>query len=225
MIPADASVIIPAFGPSHLLDACLEAVSAAEEPLEVIVWDDGVSGDRTHHATVELGDGTNHGFAGACNRAADAAHGRVLVLLNCDTEPREGWLTQLTAAFDDSQVGIAGGRLERPDGSLQHAGITIALNGYAVGNEINEDLPTRDVDGVTGACLAIRTDLWRALGGLCTDYRNGYEDVDLCIRATRAGWRIRYVREANVMHHESATGPERWTHLQHNIDQLQRWAT
>lgn len=224
MKASDASVIIPAFGPAHLLDACLEAVEQAEPPREILVWDNGVRPSIWFESQARLlgGEG-NWGYAVACNRAALEASGDPLVFLNCDTEVELGWLDALVGAFDDPTVAVAGSRLFHPDGQLQHAGIEIRLQHFAVGAEIKEDLPTRDVDGVTGACMAVRRSVWEEVGGFDEGYFMGYDDVDFCIRVRRAGHRIRYVRESRVMHHESATGPERWSHLAQNIDRLQRW--
>lgn len=163
-------------------------------------------------------------FAENCNQGATGPG--PYVFLNDDTEPAAGWFTPLVDALNDPTIGIAGSRLLYPDGRIQHGGIGFRDRGGLEAFNIIDDLPTRDVPAVTGACLAIRADVFHELGGFNTEYRNGYEDVDLCLRAAEAGYRIRYVAESTVVHHESQSGPARWAHAQDNIALLQtRWSS
>lgn len=162
-------------------------------------------------------------FAENCNRAATGPG--PYLFLNDDTEPQPGWLEPISAAFDDPDVGIVGCRLIYPHGQIQHAGVDFRDRCGLEAYNIREELPTRDVPAVTGACMAVRADVFHDLDGFDLAYRNGYEDVDLCLRATAAGWRIRYVADATVVHHESQSGPARWTHVRDNIRLLQeRWS-
>lgn len=162
-------------------------------------------------------------FAQNCNSAAIGDD--LLLFLNDDTEPQSGWLEPIVAAFDDEKVGIVGCKLIYPNGSLQHAGVGFRdNNGIEAFNITFFDFPTRDVEAVTGACMAVRTSMFDDLGGFDEGFRNGYEDIDLCLRASLAGWRIVYVAESVVVHHESQSGPARWTHVRDNIARLQeRW--
>ena len=58
---------------------------------------------------------------------------------------------------------------------------------------------------MTGACLLVRTALWRDLGGLDESYPFGLEDVDLCLRARQRGARIFCSGETDSLHFESMT--------------------
>lgn len=161
-------------------------------------------------------------FAENCNTGAEYASGDVLVFLNDDTEPQPGWLDALFAEFDDPRVGVAGCRLVYPDGRIQHAGVGLRrAGGLLEAYNILDDLPSRDVEAVTGACLAIRREAFEDLGGFDVRYVNGYEDVDLCLRARADGWRIRYTDQATVIHHESQSGAARWSHVRENVQRLQ----
>ena len=235
----DCSVLIPAYGPASLLDSCLVAIMATTYTHEVLVWDNGVDHgeeeipgtrmvdrvlERNIDSDILLGEKFNLGFSGACNRLAESSHGEILCFLNCDTEVQPGWLENLVKAFDDPEVGIAGSRLVRPDGVLHHSGVLVNLENFAWALEISDDLPSRDVDAVTGACFAIRRELFEQLGGFEEAFWCCYEDVDLCLRALQAGYRIRYVRESLVMHHKKATGSMRWAKAYHNISEFnERW--
>lgn len=242
MEESDVSVLIPAYGPSHLIDACLTAILQTSQPLQTLCWDNGVDHSVYRNGTEEdrqtrlidqildrdpdalNRENQNLGFARANNNLAQVAQGDILLFLNCDTEPQPGWLAELVKAFADPEVAVAGSRLVRPNGDLQHAGVYVNLDGYVYGREIREERPTRDVDAVTGACLAIRREVFDQVGGWDEAYWLGYEDVDLCLRVRQAGYRIRYVAESTVMHLESATGRERWAGAHNNVRILnERW--
>ncbi|MEQ9336172.1 MAG: hypothetical protein RJQ03_03170 [Miltoncostaeaceae bacterium] len=60
-------------------------------------------------------------------------------------------------------------------------------------------------DAVTGACMLVARELFVALGGLETLLRTNYNDVDLCLRAARAGRPAALAADAHLIHHESAS--------------------
>jgi GT2 family glycosyltransferase len=62
-----------------------------------------------------------------------------------------------------------------------------------------------EVDEVSGAAMLIRREVIDQVGGLDEGFAWGYEDVDYCLRARRAGWRVQYVPDARVMHHWGGT--------------------
>jgi GT2 family glycosyltransferase len=164
-------------------------------------------------------------FAENCNAAAEGSAADVFVFLNDDTQPLTGWFEPLVAQFADWQVGIAGSRLVFPDGRIQHAGVYFASpDGVLTAYNHTTEQPSGLCAAVTGACMAVSRFAWRILGGFDPGFVNGYEDVDLCIRASRAGFHIRYAAESTVIHYESQSGPARWTHVRQNIARLQeRW--
>ena len=219
------SIVIPLFGPEHFLTACLKAIDAnTEGKYETVVVDNGTGYDLngTPEPRVIVRNAENLGFAVASNQGASCSTGELLVMLNVDTEVQPGWLPPLIKAFNDPDVAIAGPRIILPDGSLQTSGIrTWHGGGSAGGEELKDDGPSRDVDGVTGACMMVRKSMFDALGQFDTRFVNGYEDVSLCLSVREAGHRIRYVRESLVVHHESAAGGEdRWKHVHQNIQTM-----
>lgn len=173
-------------------------------------------------ATLVVADDPNASFAENCNTGAQYAPGEILVFLNDDTEPQDGWLGALCRPFDDPRVGITGARLTYPDGRIQHAGVYLdSPGGVLTAHNVLTDEPSREVEAVTGACMAVRREAWTQLGGFDVGYINGYEDVDLCLRARAEGWQVWYCADAHVIHHESQSGPARWTHVRENIERLQ----
>jgi len=218
-----ASVIIPAFGERSLLDKCLDALQHHTTDIEVIVIDNGMGWDITADAVVHNPE--NKCYAVACNQGSTLAHSDILVMLNMDTEVQPDWLPPLLAPFDDPEIAMTGPRIVHPAGDLQTAGIrTWHGGGSAGGEEIKQDLPTRDVDGVTGACMCVRKSVYDALGGMHAGYWAGNDDVDLCLAVREAGYRIRYVQESQIQHIEGASGAARWVRVHENVALLnQRW--
>lgn len=159
-------------------------------------------------------------FAENCNRAAVDSHSEYLVFLNDDTLPQPGWLDPLIAALRYSH--IAGSRLIYPDGSIQHAGVYFTMvDGILTANNWQEERESGPVDAVTGACLAIRRTDFMEMNGFDEGFKNGYEDVDLCLRVRQHGGKIVYCAESTVIHYESKSGPARWAHVNDNVRRLQ----
>lgn len=168
-------------------------------------------------------DENREGFAATCNRGAKSTEADVLVFLNDDTIPQPGWLEALVTPLEQDGIGIVGARLTYPDGSIQHSGVVFArhADGIVALNR-HVEAESGPVPAVTGACLAITRELFDTLGGFDEAFVNGYEDVDLCLRAqTVLGEGCWYAAESNVVHLESQS-EGRFDHVAHNVDLLQR---
>jgi GT2 family glycosyltransferase len=182
------------------------------------VVDDG-SRDGTPQMLAGYGDsirvvrnGIALGFAGACNAGVAAAGGEFFILLNNDTIPTTGWLSALVAhALERPEAAVVGVKLLFPNETIQHAGVVFGLDRepHHIYGGFPGDHPatavSRRFQVVTAACALFRRGPWEELGGLDTDYRNGWEDVDYCMRAGEAGYEIHYCAESVVYHFESAT--------------------
>lgn len=237
--PPEATVVVPVYEQAALTRRCLEALAGTDAgaDFELVVVDNG-STDATPALLDTLGgdvtvvrNETNLGFARACNQGARLARSPVVVLLNNDTEVRAGWLRALLDALDrHPDAGAVGARLVYPDGRLQHTGISLVPDpaNEALDGTLRTDNPgpwALDVPAVSGACMAVRSELFAALGGFDEGYWNGNEDVDLCLRLREAGWAVLLEPAATVVHHESASGPERWRRVRDNRQRLSdRWA-
>jgi O-antigen biosynthesis protein len=155
-------------------------------------------------------------YSWANNLGAAQASGEILCFLNDDTEViTPDWLEQLVARVSLLRVAAAGPMLYYPDGTIQHAGVILGLGGIAGHACHREPRGARGYFGracleqqvscVTAACMAIRAEVFRALGGFDEGLPLAYNDVDLCLRLRAAGWRIIWTPAAELMHHESAS--------------------
>lgn len=215
-----ASIIIPAFNNLTFTLECLAALKAGGdlETCEVIVIDDA-SSDTTSQVLAKVAGLTlitnpeNLGFIRTCNRAAQAARGEYVIFLNNDVQVRPGWLPALLAPFgEEKDVGATAPKMLFPDGRLQEAGARIAIDGTAEMIGLFEDpsMPRwnvrREVDYASGACLAVRRDVFTELGGFDIAFAPAYsEDADLCFRLRARGLRVIYEPTSEIVHHLSIT--------------------
>jgi len=228
------SVVIPTFNTAAMTQRCVRAVLASmPEATEVIVVDDGSTDNTAELLAADVKVirlETNSGFSKAANRGVSEAKGNVILLLNSDAFVEVGALRALLAAFDDPAVGIAGAQLLNEDGTLQWsagrtptlAWIFAAVTGLGrfarFFRRARKD-ESRDVDWVSGAAMAVRREAWTPLN---ERYRFYCQDLELCVRARAAGWRIRLVAEARVLHGLGKTRPKDRACMR---DDLLTWGT
>lgn len=153
----------------------------------------------------------NRNFAGACNAGAKLAQAPLVLFLNNDAYPLDDALSPLAAAFEREETAIAGGALFFEDGVTQCAGFVMLPNAHW--HYSCRNLPAtlagvtlaRDAPAVSGAAMAVRRDWFLSEGGFDESYCNGFEDVDLCMRARERGRTIAYVAQARFAHYEGAS--------------------
>jgi GT2 family glycosyltransferase len=150
------------------------------------------------------------------NWGAGQVSSDVLCFLNDDTEVITGdWLHHLVGRVSLPGVAAAGPMLYYSDDTIQHAGVILGLGGVAGHACHGEPMGAhgyfgracleQDVSCVTAACMAIRHEVFHELGGFDEALPIAYNDVDLCIRLRKAGWRIIWTPMVELYHHESAS--------------------
>lgn len=214
------SFIIPLYnGLAHTRECLrtLQATLPAGLTHEILFVDDG-STDGTHEWLATLGapcrtllNERNLGFAGACNRGAATATGELLFFLNNDLVLLPGWLEPMRGLLRRRKNAALVGnvQLRTATGALDHAGVHFDAKGKP-GHDVTRPLLSRllgwrEVPAVTGACFGLRRSTWEALGGFDEGFRNGGEDIDLCLRARAAGLRTLVSLRSVVLHHVSAS--------------------
>ena len=213
--------------------ASLKATLPADLEHEVIFVDDG-STDGTHDWLKNQGppcrsflNEKNLGFAGACNRGAKMARGEFLFFLNNDLVLLPGWLEPMLEVFErHADAGLVGNvQLNATTGAVDHAGLDFDVKGkptHLTARGLGL-IAVRQVVAVTGACFALRADLWRQLGGFDEGFVNGCEDVDLGLRSLHAG-RSNYVAQRSVVRHHVSASPGRKMRDEQNTARLfRRW--
>ena len=220
----ECSVIIPVYNKWELTRDCLASLHehGAAHDLEVIVVDNA-SSDATASELVPFGESLfgerftpiifpeNRNFGPACNAGARAATAPLLFFLNNDTILTPGWFPPLRDALrENDSLGAVGPLLLFGDGSVQHLGVTFgAIGPCHLYKHFPADHPVvakkRDLQCLTGAAFMIRPDLFADCGGFYEGYRNGCEDLELCVHVRRRGKKLRCVADAKIFHLESQT--------------------
>jgi O-antigen biosynthesis protein len=214
------SIVIPVFNKYQYTFHCLKSIleHTDDESYEVIVVDD-CSSDKTQtmlagiKGITVISNEENLGFINSCNKGAESAKGKFLLLLNNDTEVRHDWLRAMRQTFQDfPDAGLVGARLVFADGTLQEAGGIVWQDGsawnYGRGDDPNNPAYTycRQVDYCSGACLMIPLDDFSALGGFDTYYVPAYyEDTDLAFKVRETGKKVYYQPTATLIHFEGVT--------------------
>ena len=234
------SIIIPVYNNLSYTKKCLNSVFefGSKYKFEVIVVDnassDGTKEYLENHKQpiIYINNNQNLGFAKACNQGAKIAKGEYLLFLNNDTIVTKNWMDILVSELDNNKkIAIAGSKLLFPDEKIQHAGVAFDKNKepYHIHYRKNKDskIVNKKIffQAVTGACLLIKKQIFDKIKGFDEIYKNGYEDVDLCLKVGELGYLIIYCPESVVYHYESITEGRKDSETENkNLDiLLKRW--
>ena len=162
----------------------------------------------------------NIGFGRCNNLGCERARGDLLLLLNPDTELRPESVQRLVTELERRpDAGIVAPRLLNTDGSLQvhcvralPTPLNRALDSdllrrwlpnsrlWGVGEAFRASTPVV-VEAVSGACMLLRSGVFRRVGGFSPEFFMYGEDMDLCAKVRRLGLRNIHVPLAEVLHH------------------------
>ncbi|MBV8739531.1 MAG: glycosyltransferase, partial [Alphaproteobacteria bacterium] len=157
------------------------------------------------------------------NFAVQQATGEIVVLLNNDTIViGADWLREMVSHVMRPMVGAVGAKLLYPDDTIQHGGVVLGIGSFDGGPGVaghfghgqprdepgyfGQNALTRELSACTGACLALRRDVYQGIGGLDGEHLPvAFNDVDLCIRLRQRGYKIIWTPFAELYHLESAS--------------------
>jgi len=164
----------------------------------------------------------NYGFAEGYNQALNQVDAKYFVLLNSDIEVTEGWLSPLVR-FMDNNPDVASCQPKilsyYQKDHFEHAGAAgcfIDKYGYPFcrGRIINKtekdygqyDSQT-DVFWTSGACMIVRHEAWTKCGGFDADFFAHMEEIDLCWRFHKSGYRVCFLPDSVIYHVGGGTLP------------------
>jgi GT2 family glycosyltransferase len=236
---ARTTVVVPVRNRLSITQRCLNALASGygdRADVEVVVVDDGSTDGTQEFLEQAAGVGVvrhaeSAGFAGSCNDGAAAGSSEYVLFLNNDTVGEEGWLDALVSyAEANERAAIVGARLLYRNGTIQHAGIVFGadLLPRHVYRGFPEDHPAvskpRRFQAVTAACVLVRRSAFEDVGGFDTSFVNGFDDVDLCIRAALRGGEAHYCPDSTLVHLEAATRGEDADLFRRNAERyFERW--
>jgi GT2 family glycosyltransferase len=163
----------------------------------------------------------NLGFGRANNLGFQHCKGRNILFLNPDTEIIGSGVREMSVFLDSTpDAGAVGAKLLNCDGSIQTSCVQAfpsLLNEFLDSEYLRTKFPrarlwgmkplfeagntTAVVDAVSGACLMIKRSIFEAAGGFSCEYFMYMEDIDLCYKAMRDGFKTYYLSSANVIHY------------------------
>lgn len=245
-------IIIPVYNRADLLSKCLQSIpwAVGDIPYRVYVFDNGSNPQnrtsidalaRQYNVKVTHSK-DNLGFPRACNLAVKSSYSPLIFFLNDDIVLAEGSLVELVKTMDNPEIGVAGmlltfpkdsDRKDRPAGMVQHVGISTNIRGelyhHFIGWNPNNPRVQRvtNVYGVTGAALMTRRKLYTSVGGFFEGYGLGtFEDIDYCLTAYKAGYKIVVNTKATAEHYAGATAVSEQIQYPLDINKhifMQRW--
>jgi GT2 family glycosyltransferase len=220
------SILIPTRDQPELLAACLESLTRTNYKNYHVIVIDNQSVDpktqqvlRKYRNLIQQVIPYPHRFnyAGINNLAAEVATGDYLCFMNNDVEASDAdWLNEMVSHLQREDVGAVGAKLLWPNGMVQHAGVVLGLHGLAGhqgnlwyqqdGGYVGYNQVTREVSAVTAACMLVRRQDFLAVGGFdAINFPVAFNDVDLCLKLRKAGYRILWTPHAELIHHESVS--------------------
>jgi GT2 family glycosyltransferase len=221
------SIVIPTRHNRPMLSTCLPSLERTDYPdFEVVIVDNGgqtpaneqwyADRDAELRPRVLWWHEQPFNYSAVNNAAARTSTGDVLVFLNDDTEVLDPlWLKELVGWALQPEIGVAGLQLTGPDGMIQHAGVILGMGGFA--DHVFEGMPPgsdsiygptdwyRNVLAVTGACLAVRREVFEQVGGFDERFILCGSDVAIGLDMVLDGKRNICSPYAGIRHLESAT--------------------
>ncbi len=220
------SILIPNKDHTEDLEKCLASVMRSDYTnFEILILENNSTQKETFETYARLERENpkvrvlNYGsggfdFSGVNNFGAAAAKGDYLLLLNNDTEMMEpDCLRQMLGYCQQEGIGAVGALLFYEDGTIQHAGVVLGFGGIAGHAFIGESgssngyfsriICAQDYSAVTAACMMVKADAYRRVGGLSEDLKVAFNDIDFCMKLGSIGLRVVYNPQARLYHYES----------------------
>ncbi|MGB9629126.1 MAG: glycosyltransferase family 2 protein [Thermodesulfobacteriota bacterium] len=235
----DLSIIIVNWNSAEDTLRCVRSIKEETKSTsyEIIVVDNGSfdgCGERLgkeHPDVVYIQSTENLGFARGNNLGASRARGKAILFLNPDTIILDGAIDRLYRhLWDLPHCGILGCRVLNGDGSFQESCVQAfptlvnqVLDStflrrlfpkspfWGQGNIGSASNPVAEVEVVSGACMVVTRDVFEKVGGFSEDYFMYGEDVDLCYRVSKQGFRNYHAHHVEIIHYGGKSSGKRQT--------------
>lgn len=221
----ELSIIILSYNTKDLTLSCVKSIASQynkeliEKKIEIIVVDNNSSDDSVS-MLLELKkklsslnvvqNKKNVGFAKGCNIGASSAKGEYVLFLNSDTQVLDkGFISMVDFMKKNPKVGILGGKLHSADGSIQPSAgkfynlfnLFIMLLGLErLGLLRSSPTKIEKVDWVSGACMMVKSDVFKKIAGFDEKLFMYMEDMEICFRARKLGLLTFFYPNVQIMH-------------------------
>ena len=140
----------------------------------------------------------------------------------------DNWLTLMAGEAERKEIGAVGAKLLYPDNTVQHAGVVLGICGIAghmgVGKDRDDNgymshlAMRRNYSAVTAACLMIRKDVFRQVGGFEEELKVAFNDIDFCMKVREAGYRNVFLGDVLLYKNETDGNKEKNNNIDFDID-------
>ena len=205
-------IVIIHYGRSAPTIRCVDSVLAQHSsvPLKIVLVDNfGNLRRRDFPEEIQIiTRRDNPGFGGGANAGVKAleedCNCLAYLVLNNDVVLCPNFIDAAAASFEDGEVGASGGSIRGSgeDGRLWYAGGDIRMMTGTVSQSRSESDAhhPRMVGFIPGTAIAVRREAWDEVGGFDESFFLYNEDIDLCLRLRRAGWRLRFCTQMLCIH-------------------------
>jgi len=227
----DLSIIIVNYNVKEFLKNLLHSIHKASQNLSIeLIVVDNASDDGSVEMIKEkfpdvilIANERNLGFGKANNIGLKKAKGKYILLINPDTLVAEDTFIKLIEFFETHpEAGMAGCKILNPDGTLQLAcrrsfpgpwtsftkvtGLSSLFPKSKLFARYNltylDENQTYEVDAISGSFMMLRKEVYEKVGGFDEQFFMYGEDLDLCYRIQKAGYKIFYVHSTQIIHYK-----------------------
>jgi len=244
------SIVIPTRDHSDLLRVCVDGIlnKTTYHNYEILILDNESEDKKTLSYFESLNSNDRikilkiageFNYSKINNEGVKETNGDLILLLNNDIEPiNDDWLTELVSLAERSEIGCVGSKLLYPCNTIQHGGVVLGLGGLAghafkgypsdhkgYKNRLNL---VQNYSAVTAACLMVKKELFERVNGFNEeDLIVAFNDVDLCLKINKLGFRNLWTPYALLYHHESASrgddlSPKKQKRFQKEADYIKK---
>jgi N-acetylglucosaminyl-diphospho-decaprenol L-rhamnosyltransferase len=193
---------------SHALASVLDDPSSASRTTVVVDNGDNLPPDFAPTGVDVLRSPANLGYGTALNRGVERLQGsgtfRGYLCLNNDVRLMPGFLDAAAAALEEDHAGAIGGPIYEDDerSRIWYGGGSVNFVLGTVRQDHTAEAATqrRFVGFIPGTAMAVSSRAWHQVGGFDERYFLYHEDLDLCLRLRRAGWRLVFAPEMEAVH-------------------------
>lgn len=227
----DLSIIIVNYNVKEFILNSLDSIKKSSDGFEVeTIVIDNASKDGSVEAIAKqfpevnlIASNENLGFGKANNLGLEKAKGKYILLLNPDTILKEDTIAKMIEFFEKNKdAGLAGCKVLNPDGTLQLpcrrsfpgpwtaftkvSGLSKLFPKNKLFAKYNltylDENKTYEVDAVSGSFMMLRREVYEKIGGFDPQFFMYGEDLDLCYRVQKAGYKVYYVHSTEIIHYK-----------------------
>lgn len=241
----DLSIIIVSWNTKDLLSQCIESIKAQTKrtSFKIIVVDNCSTDGSPEMVEESFPDITliknqlNKGFGKANNQGLAKARGKYILFLNSDIVVGENCLDEMFGFMEQNpEVAASSCKLTFPDGTLQHScrrfprfktfflmllGLRYLFPEMKTFREYLmldwDHADAKEVDQIMGSFMFMRKDVLDQVGSFDERYWMYFEEVDLCLRIKKAGWKIVHIPYVSAVHFLSKSA-EQWGEAKRTIE-------